>query len=325
MQAHSLDHTTALRIARKRAKDLRHFYYNVAAACGVLPLLWFFNALSFKSNAGWWAIWPTIGWGGSLIVWGLSLAGEGKGWLFGAEWEERKVEELMARHKLRSVARDREAIQAQLRLLQAQIEPHFLFNTLANVQSLIRREPSKAESMLDNFIIYLRQSLSASRATTGTLGQELQLLRTYLDLLKIRMGDRLQYDINVPTALLSLPLSPMLLQPIVENAVRHGLEPKVEGGSINITASEFVGRCQIVIADNGLGFEISQQSQDTSPQAGSSGVGLSNLRERLRLLYGEQASVEITQAAIGAGTVVTVTIPVSQPVALAPNAALASL
>jgi sensor histidine kinase YesM len=326
MSTPSLDHATALRIARKRAKDLRNYYYNVGTACVVLPALWLLNWQSFKPSGGWWAIWPTIGWGCSLIVWGLSLAGEGKGWLFGAEWEERKVEELMARYKLRSVSRDREAIQAQLRLLQAQIEPHFLFNTLANVQSLIRREPSKAEGMLDSFILYLRQSLSASRAAIGTFGQELKLLQTYLDLLKIRMGDRLQFDINVPQALHSLPMSPMLLQPIVENAVRHGLEPKVEGGTVKISASEFNGRCEIVIEDNGLGFEVSQVSSLVTSQAATQiakdagigvsgvagGVGLSNLRERLKLLYSDQASLQITQpsAGAGSGTKVTVSIPV---------------
>ena len=181
-----------------------------------------------------WAHWPTIGWGIGLTIHGLSVfAGRS---FFGAEWEEKKVEELMARENLKVVSREKQLVQAQMRMLQAQIEPHFLFNTLANIQSLIARSPDKAGLMMDNFIAYLRESLSASRSQEGTLQQEFTLLRHYLDLIKIRMADRLQYTLNLAPGLEAMPMAPMLLQPVVENAIKHGLEPKVEGGTVTVDA-----------------------------------------------------------------------------------------
>ena len=207
------------------------------------------------------------------------------------------MDAILARENLKTVSSEKRLVQAQLQLLQAQIEPHFLFNTLANVQSLIGKSPDKATLMLENLIAYLRTSLSASRNINGTLGQEIELVKNYLDLIKIRMSERLQYAINIDANLTNQALAPMLLQPIVENAIKHGLEPKVEGGDLSISAKSVGQTMQIIIIDNGLGF---------SAQPGS-GVGLSNLRQRLDVMYDGQASMQIIAADIG--TRVELSIP----------------
>jgi sensor histidine kinase YesM len=151
--------------------------------------------------------------------------------------------------------------------------------------------------MLDHFISYLRRSLSASRSENGTLGQEIDLLEHYLHLLKIRMGDRLHYSVDVPYELQSLPLAPMLLQPIVENAVKHGLEPKVEGGTLSVRAERDGQSVRITISDSGIGIS----------DAAAEGVGLSNLRERLALLYEGRARIDVVRTS--PGTQVTLYLP----------------
>jgi sensor histidine kinase YesM len=178
--------------------------------------------------------------------------------LLGRSWEERKIAEFMAREQVRTISTEKQLVEAQMRLLQAQIEPHFLFNTLANVVSLIEPAPQKATLMLEHFIAYLRASLAASRATQGTVAQEAKLLRDYLALLKIRMGDRLQYTIEVDPSLDTAPLAPMLLQPVVENAIKHGLEPKIEGGRLR---SRWVARAAHVGDDRGRRHGLSSQGR----------------------------------------------------------------
>ena len=287
----------ALRRARKRVKDIRSFYISATMYCIIIPSLWTFNLVGGGKI---WAHWATIGWGIGLTAHGLSVfAGRS---FFGSEWEEKKVEEIMAREKLKVVSSEKQLMQAQMRMLQAQIEPHFLFNTLATIQSLIGRSPEKANLMMDNFIAYLRQSLSASRSQEGTVKQEFDLLRHYLELLKIRMGDRLQFDLNLADDLGSAPLAPMLLQPIVENAIKHGLEPKVEGGKICVSARSEGGQMVLSVADNGLGFS------DHADSSGE-GVGLSNLRERLAVLFDGQATLTVAEA--NPGTDITIRVPLS--------------
>ena len=288
-------HEEALRRARKRVKDIRSFYVSATMYCIVIPSLW---AINLIGGGKLWAHWATIGWGIGLTAHGLSVfAGRS---FFGSEWEEKKVDEIMAREKLKMVSSEKQLMQAQMRMLQAQIEPHFLFNTLANIQTLIPRAPDKASLMLDNFIAYLRQSLTASRAQEGTVKQELDLLRNYLELLKIRMGDRLQFEFEIEPDLQSASLPPMLLQPIVENAIKHGLEPKVEGGRVRISAQRSGELMVLTVADNGLGFS------DHADSSGA-GVGLANLRERLAVLYDGQATLTVADAA--PGTVITITAP----------------
>ena len=291
----AMRHEEALRRARKRVKDIRSFYISATMYAIIIPTLWAFNLIGGGKI---WAHWATIGWGIGLTVHGLSVfAGRS---FFGSEWEEKKVEEIMAREKLKVVSGEKQLVQAQMRMLQAQIEPHFLFNTLATIQSLIGRSPDKANLMMDNFIAYLRQSLSASRAQEGTVKQEFDLLRHYLELLKIRMGDRLQFDLDIADDLQGAPLAPMLLQPIVENAIKHGLEPKVEGGTVRVSARRDDGQMVLSVKDNGLGFS------DHADSSGE-GVGLSNLRERLAVLYDGQATLTVAEAS--PGTEITIRVP----------------
>ena len=288
-------HEEALRRARKRVKDIRSFYVSASMYCVIIPCLWAFNLIGGGKI---WAHWATIGWGIGLTAHGLSVfAGRS---FFGSEWEEKKVEEIMAREKLKVVSSEKQLMQAQMRMLQAQIEPHFLFNTLATIQSLIGRSPDKANLMMDNFIAYLRQSLSASRSQEGTVKQEFDLLRHYLELLKIRMGDRLQFELDVADDLCSAALAPMLLQPVVENAIKHGLEPKVEGGTVRVSAQRDGTHMVLEVQDDGLGFAVNADS------AGE-GIGLANLRERLAVLYDGAAALTVAEA--NPGTTIAIRVP----------------
>lgn len=201
------------------------------------------------------------------------------------------------REHSRALAAEKQSVDAQLRALQAQIEPHFLFNTLANVASLIDSGPAQAKVMLARLIDLLRASLDASRATSATLGQELALVRAYLDILSIRMGQRLTYVIDAPEALSELRVPPLLLQPLVENALKHGLEPKVQGGRVEVRAGATATELRLSVADDGLGFVPTS----------ASGVGLSNLRARLAAQFGADAYLAIEERR--PGTCVTLVLP----------------
>jgi hypothetical protein len=202
------------------------------------------------------------------------------------------------RERTRNVELERLALDAQLRSLQAQIEPHFLFNTLANVVSLIDAAPDKARGMLERLIDLLRASLVASRGDRTTLGQELALVTAYLGILRIRMGERLSYSIDVPAELAGARLPPLALQPLVENSIKHGIEPKVGGGRVALTARRVADAIEIEVADDGEGF----------PTGAAAGVGLANLRERLAAAYGQRAQLTIENLA--PGTRVRLSIPV---------------
>jgi histidine kinase/histidine kinase/DNA gyrase B/HSP90-like ATPase len=196
-----------------------------------------------------------------------------------------RAEAALQAERLRTERIEREAALANLRALQAQIEPHFLFNTLANVTSLIDPQPATAKRMLESFIRFLRASLAATRTQSTTLAMEGELIRAYLDVLQVRMAARLRYRVEVPAELASFALPPMLLQPVVENAIGHGLEPKVEGGEVELRAMREPGGVAIEVADTGVGFGATTRG----------GVGLANLRDRLQLLYGDRASLEILE------------------------------
>ncbi len=185
--------------------------------------------------------------------------------------------------------------EARLRALQAQIEPHFLYNTLANVVSLIDVQPTKAKRMLERFIDYLRASLAASRAEHASVGSEFDLTGAYLDVLGVRMGERLRWRFELAPATSGLPLPPMLLQPLVENAIMHGIEPKLDGGEIVVRAGLADGKLCVEVADTGLGLRM-------APPRPGGGVGLSNLRERLQQLFGAGARLELIENPAGGVT-----------------------
>ena len=212
--------------------------------------------------------------------------------------EELTAQIALAEEQERVATFERAAAEANLRALQAQIEPHFLFNTLANVTSLIHNKPDDAKRMLEDFIAYLRATLAATREQHSTLGGEFEMMKNFLSILKIRMGERLQVDLDLPSDLRNATMPPMLLQPLIENAIKHGLEPKLEGGSITLTAARNGDSVCISIVDTGLGFSNKL----------SNGIGLKNVRERIEKLYGARGSVLIEENQPG-GTKVVVCIP----------------
>ena len=191
---------------------------------------------------------------------------------------------------------------ARLALLQAQIEPHFLFNTLANIQSLIERDPKRAASMLDSLNRYLRASLSRTRSATSTLGDELELVEALLKIAAVRLEDRLSYEVDVPESLHSLMLAPLLLQPLVENALLHGIEPSIEGGQIRIVGRREGERLTLAVVDTGVGLGHSTKLHG--------GVGLANVRARLVSLYGDRGRVTVASNADAArGVTASLSIP----------------
>jgi sensor histidine kinase YesM len=190
----------------------------------------------------------------------------------------RVSQEVIQQEKIKRLSSEKEALEANLRLLQAQIEPHFLFNTLSNILSLIDTDPARGKIMLLDLIHYLRTSLSRTFPDSITLDQEMDILKAYLNIQKIRMGERLHCRIELPDAVRLHPFPPMLLQPLVENAIKHGLEPKMEGGEIMIKVAEKDDLIRIEVTDTGNGFSSFHNT----------GVGIGNVRERIKLLYGEK-------------------------------------
>ncbi len=196
----------------------------------------------------------------------------------------------------------RAAAENQLKLLQSQLEPHMLFNTLANLRVLIGLDPPRAQAMLDRLIAFLRATLSASRAGTHTLADEFARLDDYLGLMAVRMGPRLACTLTLPSDLTQHGVPALLLQPLVENAIRHGLEPKVEGGHIEVSAARDGGRLLLAVRDSGVG----------RPATPREGFGLAQVHERLATRYGAAARLEIGPAA-GGGTLATLTLPLDPP------------
>jgi len=200
--------------------------------------------------------------------------------------------------KIKRLTSEKKAAEANLKLLQAQIEPHFLFNTLSNVLNLLDSDVEKGKSMLVDFTRYLRTSLVKIRGRHTTLGQEMEMIRAYLNIFKVRMEDRLKFSIELPDQLKDIAFPPMLLQPLVENAIKHGLEPKVEGGDILIKAEEKNGTLRLAVVDTGMGISGDYHS----------GLGLANVRERLVSLYDNRATFNLEENQPG-GVIATLEVP----------------
>jgi hypothetical protein len=200
-------------------------------------------------------------------------------------------------------ATEKELTVARLNLLHAQVEPHFLYNTLASAQHLTRTNPALADEMLGNLITYLRRSLPRTDDALSTLGDELERVRAYLDILRLRMGPRLSLQIDVPPSLHEVAFPTMMLQTLAENAIKHGLEPRTTGGTVWILASESAGRIAVTVADDGMGF---------GEQSAGTGIGLRNVRERLQLAYGDAARFDIV-ANFPSGVAATITVPMERP------------
>lgn len=208
--------------------------------------------------------------------------------------------EMIKQEKIKHTAMEKEYLSANLKMLQAQIEPHFLFNTLSNILSLIDTQPDKGKSMLLDLTKLLRTSLSRTMPEQTTLSQEISMIEAYLHIQKIRMDERLNYEIDVPDNIRQYSFPPMLLQPLVENAVKHGLEPKEEGGEIVIRATLQDHLLIIKVMDTGLGFSDFDKA----------GVGIANVRKRLGLLFGEKGRL-IMEENKSYGVCATMEVPVN--------------
>ena len=194
---------------------------------------------------------------------------------------------------------ERAALEARMEALQAQIEPHFLFNTLASIDQLIRTDPARASRMQQSFIRYLRSALPQMReGRRPTLGQQVDLSSAFLEIMAMRMEERLEAVVQVPEVLRSAAFPSMMLQTLVENAIKHGLEPKAAGGRVEIIAERIDDQLAVRVQDNGIGF---------LPK-GDDGVGLANIRERLKALYKGRAELIIGVPPTG-GTCATIRVP----------------
>lgn len=209
-----------------------------------------------------------------------------------------------AANEKRAEAAQRQALETQLQLLQAQLEPHMLFNTLANLHALIDTDPARAQDMLARLITFLRSTLSASRNPSHPLSDEFDHAADYLALMQIRMGPRLSVDLDLPPDLCDMPVPPLLIQPLLENAVQHGLEPSRKGGHLSVSACHEGSELVLEVIDTGQGL-------DAKPPArhGATGFGLSCVRDRLKTLYGSSASLELLPGPDGKGTRATLRLP----------------
>ena len=208
-----------------------------------------------------------------------------------------RVERLALENKQRQLRQAESAkreMEAQLKMLQAQIEPHFLFNTLANVGSLIDSDPLLSKRLLERLNDWLRLALQRARSGNTSLGDELDMLENYLQISKIRFGERLHWSMDTPEDVRHASFPPMLLQPLVENAVQHGIEPKLGGGVISIRADIAHDTLRISVSDDGGGLHI----------ASGTGTGITNIHARLFALYGEAGKLTLENNAEGGLTAI---------------------
>jgi signal transduction histidine kinase len=232
---------------------------------------------------------------GSVVTLGLVI---GAAMSFVMVLRERQQAD-QARHEARERLLEKQALESKLKLLQAQVEPHFLFNTLASVQRLVATDPAAANTMLEDLNQYLRACLPDMRESQSTVGRELRMVRAYLGIMQVRMGQRLSWRIDVAPSLHDQPFPPMMLLSLVENAIKHGLRDSTDG-VVAVQATTTANRLQLRVRDNGTGFD---------PRA-PAGVGLGNIRQRLSALYGQAATLSLEENAAGAGGVTaTIQIP----------------
>jgi sensor histidine kinase YesM len=220
-----------------------------------------------------------------------------------------------------AAARDAERLAAEnrLRLLQSQLEPHMLFNTLANLRVLVAVDPPRAQAMLDHLIGFLRSTLAASRRGHHRLADEFARTQDYLELMKVRMGDRLDWSCRLPPELAEQPVPALLLQPVVENAIAHGLEPAVAGGRLLVEARREGDQLVLSVRDTGVGLAAAAPARSDDRPA-ERGFGLRQVRERLEALYGGRASLSLMPAGDDAGgTLATLRLPVQLQMAPSPG------
>jgi LytS/YehU family sensor histidine kinase len=291
---------------------VRALYYSAIPVVAIFPgYLLAFRILNLKNGTAWLFDPNVIV---SIVVLSLMITGVLL-LIFIPRERAARVEAQMAREQARVAAAEKETADARFKLLEAQVEPHFLYNTLAHVVSLVDGEPATAKRMIERLITLLRATASAATGTV-TLGGQVELLRAYLDILELRMGPRLKWRIDVPADLAGLRVPPMLLQPLVENAVKHGLEPNVDGGTLIVNARRDGAWLLLEVADTGRGIRATTAN-------GAAGLGLANLRARLVTLYGDHARVTIEDN-VPRGTRVSIVLPLAS-LDTAPTGALAAV
>jgi sensor histidine kinase YesM len=236
-----------------------------------------------------------------VVLWSHVIAAGVLGYYFLTREEEAAAR--LHREEMQRIELDRELAEARMQVMQAQVEPHFLFNTLANVRRLFQTDPPAARAMLEHLSRYLSAMLPRMRSRQSTLGQELALALAYLHVQQIRMGSRLEVRTDVPAALEVLPFPPMMLVTLVENAIRHGINPLPKGGEVRIVARIADGKLRLQVVDTGRGL-----SESTG-----SGVGLANIGARLSTLYGSQARLLLMQNP-ARGVIATIELPSAMPV-----------
>jgi signal transduction histidine kinase len=235
------------------------------------------------------------------VVIGLFFGGIG-GITYFLSMRIEKLDAEVKQRRMNEIESEKRQLEAHLKLLQAQIEPHFLFNTLANVSSLIEIEPVAARRLLERLIDWLRIALARARSDDTTLGDEMDMLENYLQIMKIRFANRLNWKMDVGVKARCAPFPPMLFQPLVENAIRHGIEPKLGGGRLYISAENDDKKLSVRVYDDGVGFNAS----------GKPGAGLENVRARLTALYGKAGKLTLESNTDG-GLTVTLEIPLCAP------------
>ena len=205
--------------------------------------------------------------------------------------------------RIETAEKGRRLAEAQLAMLQAQVEPHFLYNTLASVQYLVRKDAASADFLLTQLIRYLRSAMPKLRSSMSTLGQEFELADAYLQIARMRMGDRLTVSVELAESLHQTPFPPLVLQTLVENALKHGVEPKIGPVHITVQASRLEGRLDVVVEDDGVGLPRPGEAASTA----GSGTGLANIRDRLAGIYDGHARLTVSQRSMG-GVRSTVTV-----------------
>ena len=288
-------------ISPRRSFAIRAVYFSAIPLVGVYVGYWIASVLLGWSDLQ--AILLTVRGALGIALISLILSGIVFAILLPRERAAR-AQMRIAQEEVRVAAAEKETAIARMQLLEAQVEPHFLYNTMAHVVALVDTEPATAKRMLECLIALLRSNASAGNGG-GTLQAQVDHLGAYLDILALRMGPRLTWTINVAPDLRLLPLPPMLLQPVVENAVKHGLEPKVEGGNIGIAARRDGDRLVLSVTDTGLGFSEKRTGDST-------GLGLANLRSRLATAFGARASLTIEDnTPVGARVTIALPLPVA--------------
>jgi signal transduction histidine kinase len=231
---------------------------------------------------------------------GLGLVVAARGWSGYARQAAEVARERLGAERARAdlAERERELVRTELALLRAQVEPHFLWNTLGNVQYLTDKDPAAAHAMVGHLIRYLRACVPQVRGGTSSVASEMDSVRAYLELMKVRMGPRLAVNLVTQPDCAGCALPPLLLQTLVENAIKHGLEPKVGAAELSVRVALLpapAARLRIEVADNGVGLQ-------PAPRTRGTGLGLASIRDRLRALYGSDASLSVAQGAAGGVT-----------------------